>query len=184
MPRQRHDPTKNLVGFLVGDVDYAVRIEAVREIVNPLDVVELPRAPISVRGVASFRGEVVPVIDLRIRFGLGPIEGHRKTKWIIVDVAPRARSAAHEPTPVQPAGRFVALVVDSVTEVFGTGGAAIRPAPALGAGDDVRGIEGVASYAGGLVFVLDVRSFNALAEAVASVTGASSGSDVPRFGVT
>ena len=55
MPRQRHDPTKNLVGFLVGDVAYAVRIEAVREILNPLDVVELPRAPSAVRGVASFR---------------------------------------------------------------------------------------------------------------------------------
>ena len=180
MPRQRHDPTKNLVGFLVGDVAYAVRIEAVREIVNPLDVIELPRAPKSVRGVASFRGEVVPVIDLRMRFGLGPIGLHRRNKWIIIDVTPRARSAAHEPAPVQPAGRFVALVVDAVTDVFGTGGEDIRPAPALGSGDDVRGIEGVASYGGALVFVLDVRAFNALAEATlrenpSSRPGASSG---------
>ena len=180
MPRQRHDPTKNLVGFLVGDVAYAVRIEAVREIVNPLDVVELPRAPIAVRGVASFREEVVPVIDLRVRFGL-EITEDRKNKWIIVDVTPRARSAAHEPAPIQAAGRFVALVVDSVTEVFGTGGEEIRPAPALGAGDELRGIEGVASYAGGLVFVLDVRAFSAIADAVAGVTDPGS---VPerRFG--
>jgi chemotaxis signal transduction protein len=85
---------------------------------------------------------------------------------------------------VQPAGRFVALVVDSVTEVFGTGGEEIRPAPALGAGDDVRGIEGVASYGGGLVFVLDVRAFNALAEAVASVIPPSSGPDGARFGAS
>jgi len=182
MPRQRHDPTKNLVGFLVGDVAYAVRIEAVREIVNPLDVVELPRAPPSVRGVASFRGEVVPVIDLRTRFGLGVGDGHRRNKWIIVDVTPRARSQAHEPTPVQPAGKYVALVVDSVTEVFGTGGEEIRPAPALGAGDDVRGIEGVASYDGGLVFVLEVRAFNAIADAVASVTDPSIPPPERRFG--
>ncbi|CAN5925497.1 chemotaxis protein CheW [soil metagenome] len=175
MPRQRHDPTKNLVGFLVGDVAYAVRIEAVREIVNPIEVVELPRAPIAVRGVASFRGEVVPVIDLRIRFGLGVSHSQRKNKWIIVDVTPRARSLAHGPTPVQPAGKYVALVVDSVTEVFGTGGEEMRPAPALGAGDDVRGIEGVATYGGGLVFVLDVRAFGAIADAVASVTDPSSG---------
>ncbi len=174
MPRQRHDPTKNLVGFLVGDVAYAVRIEAVREIVNPLDIVELPRAPIAVRGVASFREEVVPVIDLRIRFGLQITGDDRKNKWIIVDVTPRARSAAHEPAPVQAAGRFVALVVDSVTEVFGTGGEEMRPAPALGAGDDLRGIEGVASYGGGLVFVLDVRAFIAIADAVAGVTDPSS----------
>lgn len=181
MPRQRHDPTKNLVGFLVGDVAYAVRIEAVREIVNPLDIVELPRAPIAVRGVASFREEVVPVIDLRVRFGLQVADNERKNKWIIVDVTPRARSAAHEPTPVQAAGRFVALVVDAVTEVFGTGGEEMRPAPALGSGDDVRGIEGVASYGGGLVFVLDVRAFSAIADAALGVADPAALSE-RRFG--
>jgi len=165
MPRQRHDPTKNLVGFLVGDVAYAVRIETVREIVNPLDIIELPRAPISVRGVASFRGEVVPVIDLRVRFALDPSGSTRRNKWIIIDVAPKPKIIPHEPAPPPTAGRFVALVVDSVTEVFGTGGEAVRPAPALGTGDDLRGIEGVASYGGGLVFVLDVRAFNAVADA-------------------
>ena len=164
MPRQRHDPTKNLVGFLVGDVAYAVRIETVREIVNPLDIIELPRAPISVRGVASFRGEVVPVIDLRIRFALDAGGATRRNKWIIIDVAPKPKIIPHEPAPAPTAGRFVALVVDSVTEVFGTGGEAIRPAPALGTGDDLRGIEGVATYGGGLVFVLDVRAFNAVVD--------------------
>lgn len=169
MPRQRHDPTKNLVGFLVGDVAYAVRIETVREILNPLSIVELPRAPLAVRGVAAFRGEVVPVIDLRVRFALDAAPIPTKRKWIVVDVAPKPKLVAHEPAPPAPAGRFVALVVDSVTEVFGTGGEEIRPAPPLGSGDDLRGIEGVAAYdgPGGLVFVLDVRAFSALAEAVA-----------------
>jgi purine-binding chemotaxis protein CheW len=167
MPRQRHDPTKNLVGFLVGDVAYAVRIEAVREIVNPLEVVALPRAPIAVKGVASFRGEVVPVIDLRVRFALGSSDSPRRPKWIIVDIGHRAKAVPNEPASAGAAGRFVALVVDSVTEVFGTGGDAIKPAPALGSGDDLRGIEGVASFDGSLVFVLDVRVFGALAEAVA-----------------
>lgn len=182
MPRQRHDPTKNLVGFLVGDVAYAVRIEAVREIVNPLDVVELPRAPKAVRGVASFRGEVVPVIDLRVRFALAPGDPNRKNKWIVVDVSQRPKLVPHEPTPARTAGRFVALVVDSVTEVFGTGGEAIRPAPALGEGDDLRGIEGVASFVGGLVFVLDVRAFGALADAVAREVPSSS--MPPSFGAS
>lgn len=169
MPRQRHDPTKNLVGFMVGDVAYAVRIEAVREIVNPLDVVELPRAPRSVRGVASFRGEVVPVIDLRIRFALPTGDSTRKNKWIVIDVAARPKPLPHEPALPKVAGRYVALVVDSVTEVFGTGGEEMRPAPALGVDDDVRGIEGVAPYGGrgGMVFVLDVRAFGPLADAVA-----------------
>jgi len=93
MPRQRHDPTKNLVGFMVGDVAYAVRIENVREIVNPLDVVQLPRAPDAVRGVASFRGEVVPVIDLRVRFALPTSGPDRKSKWIVLDLTARPRGA-------------------------------------------------------------------------------------------
>ena len=53
-----------------------------------------------------------------------------------------------------------------MTEVFGTGGEPIKPAPALGAGDDLRGIEGVATHSYGLVFVLDVRAFGPLADAV------------------
>ncbi len=163
MPRQRHDPSKNLVGFLVGDVAYAVRIEEVREIVNPLEVVELPRAPKAVRGVADYRGVVVPVIDLRERFGL-PNAETRRTKWIVLDVAGTAAGREAKPAPFV-SGRFAALVVDSVTEVFGTGGEDIRPAPPLGGGDDLRGIGGVTSHGGRLVFILDVRSFSAIAEA-------------------
>jgi purine-binding chemotaxis protein CheW len=144
--RQRHDPSKNLVGFIVGDVQYAVSIHRVREIANPLTLVALPKAPSAVIGVADYRGEVVPVIDLRLRFGLLSAEATRRTKWIIVDVE----------------SRFVALVVDAVTEVFGTGGAELRPVPSLGGGDDVRGISGVTNHLGTLTFVLDTRRFGEL----------------------
>ncbi len=168
MPRQRHDPTKSLVGFLVGDVAYAVRIDAVREIVNPLDVVALPRAAASVRGVASFRGEVVPVVDLRERFGLPSAPATRKSKWIVVDTT-RGPSGASSERPSVPANsRFVALAVDTVTGVFGTGGKEIRPSPSLGQGDDVRGLEGVTTIGDTLVFVLGLQPFRAIAAAVAS----------------
>ena len=146
--RQRHDPLKNLVGFVVGDVHYALSIALVREIANPLTLVALPRAPDSVVGVADYRGEVVPVVDLRIRFGIGAVPATRRTKWILADVG----------------GRVVALVVDGVTDVFGTGGAALRPAPSLGGGEDVRGIAGVTSFGGRMVFVLDVGRFASLTE--------------------
>jgi purine-binding chemotaxis protein CheW len=163
MPRYRHDPTKSLVGFEVGDVAYAVRIEAVREILNPLPVVPLPRSPRAVRGVADYRGEVVPVIDLRERFALEPADASRKVKWIVLDVgvAPPGGNAP----PISASARYAALVVDSVTDVFGTGGEGVRPAPPLGKGDDVRGIEGVVNIGKRLVFVLDARAFSALAHA-------------------
>ena len=142
----RHDPLKNLVGFLVGDVHYALPIACVREIAKPLPLVELPRAAESVSGVAQYRGEVVPVVDMRVRYGLAPGPVTRRTKWILIEVM----------------GRLVAVVVDGVTEVFGTGRDGLRPAPALGGGAHLRGITGVTSYEGKLVFVLDIVPFGAL----------------------
>jgi purine-binding chemotaxis protein CheW len=175
MPRHRHDPSKNLVGFLAGEVMYAVRIEMVREIVNPLWIHPLPRAPRSVLGVADYRGVVVPVIDLRERFGLPPVQVSRKTKWIVLDVAPPVSTPGAGP-PSLVAGRYAGLVVDAVTEVFGYGAGGIRPAPPLGHGDDIRGIEGVTTFGADerekLVFVLDARAF-------AAVTEAALGSEIP-----
>jgi purine-binding chemotaxis protein CheW len=165
MARHRHDPSKDLVGFLVGDVMYAVRIEVVREIVNPLAVVDLPRAPATVKGVADYRGEVVPVVDLRERFGLPPVAASRKTKWIVLDVGPRRPALAGGPMAA-PAARYAALVVDAMTEVFGLAGGELRPAPPLGAGDDARGIEGVTTLGSRLVFVLDARSFGPMLHAI------------------
>jgi purine-binding chemotaxis protein CheW len=163
MPRHRHDPSKDLVGFLVGEVMYAVRIDVVREIVNPLPVVDLPRAPATVKGVADYRGEVVPVIDLRDRFGL-PAMSSRRTKWIVLDVGPRRALAGGPPASVS-GGRYAALVVDAVTEVFGLAGGELRPAPPLGDGDEERGIEGVTTLNARLVFVLDARAFGAVVHA-------------------
>jgi purine-binding chemotaxis protein CheW len=145
--RHRHDPSKTLVGFTVGGVHYAIAIADVREICNPKPLVALPHAPPSVNGVTDYRGEVIPVLDLRARFGLPAVESSRRVKWIVVDVGASA----------------VALVVDQTFGVFGTAGAALRPAPPLGAGEDTRGIEGVATHDDKLVFVLDLRAFREIA---------------------
>lgn len=176
MARHRHDPSKDLVGFLVGDVMYAVRIEVVREIVNPLPLVDLPRAPATVRGVADYRGEVVPVIDLRDRYGLPPAPASRKTKWVVLDVGPKRAQGDKRP---KAAIRYAALVVDSVTEVFGLAGGELRPAPPLGEGDGMRGIEGVTTLGTRLVFVLDSRSFDAVADAAIGAPEADPPRDAP-----
>jgi purine-binding chemotaxis protein CheW len=137
---------KSLVGFEVGDVAYAVPINAVREIVNPLPITALPHVPGAVVGVGDHRGEVLPVIDLRLRFGLPRITDPRRVKWILVTVE----------------GHTVGLVVDRVTDVFGTGGTPLKPAPMLGQGDDARGIVGVTTHDGVLTFVLDLTRFHEL----------------------
>jgi purine-binding chemotaxis protein CheW len=144
--RYRHDPSKNLVGFVIADVSYAVPISAVREISNPLMVVELPHAPPSVVGVSDYRGAVIVVIDMRVRFGLPPLEVTRRTKWIVVNVE----------------SRLAALAVDAVTEVFGASHAELTPAPPLGGGDDLRSIVGVTNHGGRMIFVLDLGCFKDL----------------------
>jgi purine-binding chemotaxis protein CheW len=148
----RPDPQKSLVGFIVGDIAYAVPISSVREIVNPALLSELPHAPPAIAGVADHRGEIVPIIDLRVRFGLAKNADPRKGKWILIEVE----------------GRGVGLSVDRVTEVFGKGGAELKPPPVLGAGDDVRGISGVTTHDGLLTFVLDVEQFDILTRPIAA----------------
>lgn len=141
---------KNLVGFLVGDVQYAVDILRVREIIRPLTLLELPHAPPAVIGVADHRGQVVPVVEVRRRFGLAPAASTRRAKWILVDVG----------------GRTVGLAVDTITGVLAATDVDHRPPPALGMGDAARGISSVISHQSGLVFVLDVDRVAAAAQVV------------------
>jgi purine-binding chemotaxis protein CheW len=179
MQRYRHDPSKNLVGFVVGDVEYAVPIARVKEIANPLPVVPMPHAPRSVVGVAHYRGDVVSVVDLRIRFGLSPAPTTRKTKWIIVDASvdrleeglAGIAGLSRAPEAIASGGCAVALIVDAVTDVFGTGSTELRPAPSLGSGDDARGIAGVTTHGDGLVFVLDTARLRQLVDPFARASG-------------
>ena len=154
--RYRSDQAKNLVSFLVGDVRYAVDIHLVREIVNPLPFVALPHAPEEVCGVADHRGEVLPIVDLRVRFGLPPVDATRRTKWIIVRVPGQAQA--------------VALVVDAVTDVFGAAERDQRSVPELSRGRDQRGIATVYSYEGSLVFVVDPQIVAAAAKHIESMS--------------
>lgn len=139
---------KNLVGFLVGDVQYAVDILRVREILRPLPLLSLPHAPPAVVGVADHRGEVVPVIEVRRRFGLPAAPDATRAKWILVTIV----------------GRTVGLAVDTITGVLAASDVDHRPPPTLGMGDAARGIASVISHQSGLVFVLDVDRVAAAAQ--------------------
>lgn len=151
-PRNRSDPQKNLVGFVVGPAAYAIDISRVREIVNPLEVTPLPHMPPEVAGVTDHRGEVIPVIELRVRFGLDRAENARSTKWILLHAGGE---------------RSVGIIVDSVTEVFGAV-EGIRPTPEVGGDRDMRGISGVVTHNGRLTFVLETGRFIEIFETLAA----------------
>ncbi len=105
-----------LCAFRVGSEDYVVDIRRIREVVTPLEIHHVPRAPESIEGVVDLRGDVVPVVDVRRRLGIAPEPYTRKTKFLIAHVG----------------SRLVALVVDGVSEVLRIPRSAIRPVPRLG----------------------------------------------------
>jgi purine-binding chemotaxis protein CheW len=121
------DPLVQLCAFRVGGEDYAIDIMRVREIIQPLPVTPVPRAPPSVEGVIRLRDDVVPVVAVRKRFGLPATPATRKSRFVLVNVA----------------GRRIALVVDEVREVLRLPRSAIRPAPPLGDPEGPRFFLGV-----------------------------------------
>jgi purine-binding chemotaxis protein CheW len=147
--RARQSTQRSLVAFVVGGVRYALEIAMVREIVSPLALTLLPHTPEGLAGVADHRSEVVPIIDLRARFGLSPAaERSKKTKWILVHITTRT----------------VGLIVDDVLGVLRVAEVDLRAAPELGGGERLRGISCVTLYEEELVFVLDVAAFEKLSE--------------------
>ena len=75
-----------LVGFIVDEVRYGIDIMRVKEVVNPEGLIALPTMPLFIKGVTDHRGKVVPIVNLRIRFGLPEVEKTRRTKWLLVKV--------------------------------------------------------------------------------------------------
>ncbi len=137
------DPERPLVGFHVGAGYFAVDVPAVREIIAPAPLVSVPHSSPIVHGVTDHRGRVVPIVDLRKRFGMSGADATRRTKWVIVEV---------------PQGPWLGLVVDDVTEVFNVTSANERAAPRLGPDDVARGFSRVYVHANTLVLVLDLMA--------------------------
>jgi purine-binding chemotaxis protein CheW len=137
---ERRRTINTWVGLEVGGVSYALNIQCVREIIRPLPMQILPHAPETVVGVVDHRGDVVPIVDLRVRFGTSLAADIAHTRWVIANRA----------------GRLFGLVVDRVTEVFTLSEADARPVPDIGRGADRRGIIAAYSFGGRLVFALDI----------------------------
>lgn len=104
-----------LVSFNVGDEEFAVDILHVKEINRMLEVTRVPNVPEYVEGVVNLRGRVIPVIDLRLRFGMPRRQHDKHTRIIVVEVS----------------GRVVGFVVDAVREVLSIPRSVTEPPPNL-----------------------------------------------------
>jgi purine-binding chemotaxis protein CheW len=149
--RLKNAAGRNLVGFEVGGILYAVDLKRVREIVRPAPTLALPHLPEVVTGVVDHRGDVVPVVDLRKYFGVTPSAEERRVRWIIVTRGER----------------LFGLCVDRVNDVFGVLEADARELPALSDHPAARAIRAAYGQAGRLLFVVDVDLLTEVANRVA-----------------
>jgi purine-binding chemotaxis protein CheW len=131
---------QQLVVFELGAELYGVEIARVHEIIRLQTVTRVPRAPAFVEGVINLRGKVIPVVDLRRRFGLPSAEHTRSTRIVVVEIG----------------DQVVGIVVDGVSEVLRVNTATVEPPSPVVAGIDSEYLHGIAKLPERLVILLDL----------------------------
>ena len=134
---------QQLVLFDLANEHYGIEIATVDGIIKMQEVVSVPHAPSFVEGVTNLRGSVLPVIDLRKRFGMPPAAASNDTRIVVVNL---------EST------RKVGMIVDAVTEVLTIPEDSIEPTPPIVSTIDSSFIIGIAKVDERLVILLDLAS--------------------------
>ncbi len=127
--------------FSLGDEEYGVEILKVREIIGLMEITKVPRMPEFVRGVINLRGKVIPVIDLRLKFGMAAEEDTERTCVIVVDLGET----------------LIGVVVDKVSEVLAIAESEIDDTPAFGVSVDTEFILGMGKTKGKVIILLDIK---------------------------
>lgn len=129
---------KYLTFYLDGE-EYGVQILKVREIIGIMEITQLPQMPHYIKGVINLRGKVIPVIDLRLKFGMSEAEYTDETCVIVVDI-----------------GTQVGIIVDTVQEVADIPDKDIEPPPALGSSVETTYLMGMGKVEGSVKILLDI----------------------------
>jgi len=131
--------------FTLADELYGLPVLAVREIIRLCPITPVANMPPHVRGVINLRGKVIPIVDLRVRFGLPVAPDHDRTCIVVAQVAAAAGGV-----------RLYAAVVDGVADVAALTAADIAPPPDFGGAVDTRFITGLARRDGGVTTLIDL----------------------------
>jgi purine-binding chemotaxis protein CheW len=129
-----------LISFAIGDDQYGVDIMAVREIKGWTEITHLPKQPDYVRGVLNLRGVIVPIIDLRCRFGQGLTEATPLHIVIIVQIASKP----------------VGLLADRVLDIVSLDEAQIQPVPRIAHASRVDFLSGLVTIEGTMIALIDL----------------------------
>lgn len=149
-------PTQ-IISFAIGDDQYGVDIMAVREIKGWSEITHLPRQPESVRGVLNLRGAIVPIIDLRCRFGQGLTEATPIHVVIIVQVGPR----------------MVGLLADRVLDIVSFEAHQVQPVPKIAQAARIDFLCGLVTVENSLIALIDLPNLLSLPASEAERTQAN-----------
>lgn len=142
--------TNQFLTFTLGKEVFALDIATVREVLELASITRIPRTPHFMRGVINLRGHAVPVVDMRLKFGMEAAEDTVNTCIIIVEVA------------LEDEMTILGALADSVREVMEISPESIDPAPRMGASVDINFIQGMAKMDDDFVMLLDInRIFSA-----------------------
>ncbi|WP_018150990.1 chemotaxis protein CheW [Leeia oryzae] len=147
--------------FILGGEMFAIGILNIKEIIEYGHLTEVPMMPAFIRGVINLRGRVVPVIDLRSRFGKPSTEVTKRTCIVIIEV--QVAGGAEDEGTTQDIG----VVVDSVSEVLEIATQDIEPPPAFGAHIRTDFIQGMGKVNGQFVIILSVENVLSVEEMAA-----------------
>lgn len=130
--------------FALGDEEYGLPVLKVREIIKMMDVTSVPQVPPHIRGVINLRGKVIPVIDLRLKFGLSGLDATDQTCIIVVQVDLEGRRV------------MLGMIVDRVSEVLNISNEEIEGPPDFGERLDTQFMQGMAKVKGKVKILLDL----------------------------
>ena len=130
--------------FTLAEEEYGIGILKIREIIGMMPITSVPQTPPFVKGVINLRGKVIPVVDLRLKFGMEEIEYTERTCIIVVEITGGAGKIQ------------IGSVVDSVSEVLNIKGEDIEETPTFGTRMDTAYIMGMAKIEGGVKILLDI----------------------------
>jgi purine-binding chemotaxis protein CheW len=130
--------------FSLAHEEYGIGILKIKEIIGMMPITTVPQTPEFVKGVINLRGKVIPVVDLRLRFGIEAMDYTERTCIIVVEITGRSGII------------LIGIVVDSVSEVLNIKGEEIEDTPAFGTKLDTAFILGMAKKEGGVKILLDI----------------------------
>lgn len=146
--------------FGLDDEVFAIEVAQVREVLDMCPITKVPRAPAFMRGITNVRGSVVPVVDLRLKFGLNETQTTRDTRIIVMEIQSEGEAL------------IIGALADAVHEVMELDAESIDPVPKIGIRWRTEYIRGIGKQSERFVILLDIDrifSFDELTEMEASV---------------